>query len=522
MSCASVVVYFVVLVSPINCENLTFPPWFLFGAATSAYQIEGGWNASDKGESIWDKVLHTHPEIVGDGSNGDVACDSYHLWRRDIQMCEELGLDKYRFSISWSRLLPSGYPNIISEDGKNYYNNLIDGLLEKGIEPVVTMYHWDLPQYLQDLGGWANPLISDWFADYATVLYSLYADRVKYWITFNEPIATCDNGYSKRSAPYLDDLKIGGFLCNKNLLIAHAKAYRIYEESYKLKYNGKISLANIFVWFEPETPDDATVTELMIQLYEGRFAHPIYLGGWPPELEKILAENSKREGYKYPRLPPFTPEEVELVRGTSDYYALNHYFTRLIRKVIPEEAGSWPFYGSDEIGATMLNDPTWAPTFLDWFALNPKGLRTQLHWINATYRVSEIMITENGLPLLTKDLYDIARLEYLRDHLEQVPMLEQTNFKSKFNNGFCNPTNLFFYCPFVPIPKPYLFLSFSAKYFLRDLPYLLYIFRSTYGLYAVDFADPQRTRTPRESARYYFSVTKARSLQPRRKGLNYE
>ncbi|CAH0597146.1 unnamed protein product [Chrysodeixis includens] len=493
MSCDSVVV-FVVLVSTVSCQNLTFPDWFMFGAATSSYQIEGGWNASDKGESTWDRALHTHPEIVGDGSNGDVACDSYHLWRRDVEMCAELGLDMYRFSISWPRLLPTGFSNKISEDGKNYYSNLIDGLLEKGIEPVVTMYHWDLPQYLQDLGGWANPLISDWFADYASVVYYLYADRVKYWITFNEPIVTCDSGYTKQSTPYLDDLNTGGFLCNKNLLMAHAKAYRIYEEEYKLKYNGKISLANIFVWFEPETPDDANVTELMFQLYEGRFAHPIYLGGWPPELEKVLAENGKREGYKYPRLPPFTPEEVEFVRGTADYYALNHYITRQIRQVGPGEAGSWPFYGSNEIGATMLNDPSWTPTFIDWFTLNPKALRTQLHWINDTYGVNEVMVTENGLPLLSRDLYDVERMECIRDHLEQILLA--------INDGIH-------------------VIGYTAWSLLDNFEWAAG-YASTFGLYAVNFTDPQRTRTPRESARYYSSVTRTRSLLPRKTDLNYE
>ncbi|XP_047035496.1 myrosinase 1-like [Helicoverpa zea] len=489
-------VVFSAVVSGCFGQNETFPTWFLFGAATAAYQIEGGWNAGDKGESMWDRLLHSTNDITLDSSNADVACDSYHLWKRDIEVAKELGLNVYRFSISWPRILPSGFPNQVSEDGKKYYSNLIDGLLEKGIQPVVTMYHWDLPQSLQDLGGWANPLIATWFGDYARVLYNLFGDRVKYWITLNEPLAICDGGYNKMAAPYLDDMKIGGYLCNKHVLLAHAAAYRVYEKEFQSLYYGKLSMANVFFWFKPEKTTDEEATKLAIQMWEGRYAHPIYSesGGWPPELEKILAENSKKEGYPYPRLPPFTPEEIEFVKGTYDFYALNHYTTRLVRKVDPEKAGSWPYYGCKEIGVDFVNHPTWKTAVIDWFAIYPEGLREQLLWINNTYGVDQVMITENGYPDLNDDLFDVQRMTYIKTMLQQV---------------------------FLAINDGIHVMGYTVWSMMDNFEWVTG-YKTKYGLYAVDFLSPNLTRTPRESARFYSSVTKGRRIPKYRVLVDYE
>ncbi|XP_022818654.1 myrosinase 1-like [Spodoptera litura] len=469
-------------------EQLKFPETFMFGAASAAYQIEGAWNVSDKSLSIWDKLLHDRPELVVDHTNGDVACDSYHLWRRDIEMLQELGLNMYRFSISWPRLLPTGFSNYVSEDGKNYYNNLIDGLLEKGIQPLVTIYHFDLPQSLQDLGGWANPLITDWFADYANVVFSLYGDRVKYWVTINEPMGLCDGGYGQFSAPYFNDTYVGQNLCNKNTMIAHAKAYRIYDELYRDKYHGKLSLSTLFFWFKPVEPEDQEVTDLTIDLWAGRYTHPIFSkeGGWPRKLEQLLNENAKKQGYHY-RLPPFTPEEIELVRGTYDYYALNHYTTRLVRRAKPrEKAGSWFFDGSPELNVIFDKDPRWRTTGIDWFAFYSEGLREQLHWLNTTYDIKEIVITENGIPTLDDGLVDILRLDYYKEYLEQILLA--------INDGI-NVT------------------GYAAWTLMDNFEWMSGYF-SKFGLYAVDFTHPNRTRTPKESARYYSQVTRTRMVHP--------
>lgn len=152
----------------------------------------------DKGENIWDRYCHTTKHI-NNGSTGDVSCDSYHNYGSDVEMLKELGVNFYRFSLSWSRILPTGLDNKVSSDGIAYYNRLIDLLVEKNISPVVTLYHWDLPQPLQDLGGWPNTWMVKYFTDYARVAFSAFGDRVSDWLTFNEPIDVCDGGYGSYS-----------------------------------------------------------------------------------------------------------------------------------------------------------------------------------------------------------------------------------------------------------------------------------------------------------------------------------
>lgn len=194
---------------------------------------------SDKSLSLWD-VFCQQPNAVQDHTTGNDACKSYQFYKRDIEMIKYLGVDFYRFSISWPRLFPNGFTNKISEDGKRYYNNLIDELLKNGIEPVVTMYHWDLPQSFQDLGGWANPLIVDWFEDYARGLYTLFGDRVKTWITINEPKQIAIYGYGQRRfAPALNSMGIGDYLAVKHILLAHATAWHVYVKEFKERQKGE-------------------------------------------------------------------------------------------------------------------------------------------------------------------------------------------------------------------------------------------------------------------------------------------
>lgn len=233
---------------------------FIFGVATASYQVEGAWNISGKlnlikfifpfqfslysllgkGENIWDRLTHSNPTYIVDKSNGDIACDTYHNTVKDVQLLKELGVDVYRFSLSWSRILPTGYSYKINPDGLRYYNELIDELVRNNIKPFVTLYHWDLPQPLQELGGWTNRLVVDYFLDYADLVFKNFGDRVEYWITINEPNLICEFGYALGAfAPAYTQEGIADYLCGHNVLLAHAQAYKLYQSKYKAKQNGK-------------------------------------------------------------------------------------------------------------------------------------------------------------------------------------------------------------------------------------------------------------------------------------------
>ncbi|XP_041976167.1 myrosinase 1-like [Aricia agestis] len=469
-------------------QQLKFPPWFKFGAATAAHQIEGAWNVSDKTPSVWDVFSHEKPSRIGDGSNGDVACDSYHLWREDIEMVTHLGLHFYRFSISWPRLLPSGFPDRISSAGRRYYSELIDGLLAAGVEPVVTVYHWDLPQSLQDLGGWTNPLVVDWFADYARVVFSLFADRVKTWITINEPLVFCDGAYTMGVyAPGVLSPDIGKYLCNRHALLAHAKAWRIYDQEFRDRYRGKISLANTITWYEPADGETDDVAEIVRQYGGGIFSHPIFSkkGGWPPVIAKMIAENSRRQGYPKSRLPPFTEKEIKFIRGTYDFYALNYYTSRVVRRARPGETiDAWPFFGAPELNVSLTVRPEWKKAPPSWFYINPVGIRHQIRWLKEQYGDVEVLIAENGYASHDPTAHDMDRVQFYKDHLEQVLL-------SIYEDGV-NVTG---------------FTAWS----LMDNYEWMDGYVPKFGLFAVDFND-QRTRSPRTSASYYAAIIREHAL----------
>ncbi|CAH2057011.1 unnamed protein product, partial [Iphiclides podalirius] len=466
-----------------------FPPGFKFGAATSSYQVEGAWNVSDKGESIWDRLTHQHPNTIAGGATGDVACNSYYDWRKDVEVAAEMGLHFYRFSISWPRLLPTGLIDKISADGIRYYDELIDGLLEKGIEPVVTLYHWDLPQRLQYLGGWTNPYVTDWFADYSRAAYRLFGDRVKTWITLNEPMVACDLAFNTGfHAPSVKDPEFANYLCAKNMLVAHAKAWRIYDEEFKPTYHGKVGLTNQLFWFEPNTEQDEELAELVRQYMTGIYSHAIFTkeGGWPPQLELIIAQKSKEQGFARSRLPAFTQEEIDLIRGTYDFSGVNYYTSRTVRKAVVGEAiGSWPLGdGAVDLDAVMGVREDWRKAASSWFWVYPQGLRKKLAWLKKNYGDIEVFITENGISTFSADLDDPVRVNYFRNHLEQVWLA--------INEDGVNVTG---YTAWTMMDN----FEWADGYSLK------------FGLYSVDPDDEKLTRVPRSSAKYYAAVIRAHS-----------
>ncbi|CAG5040690.1 unnamed protein product, partial [Parnassius apollo] len=478
------------LLSAVWCNSFRkFPTGFMFGSSTASYQVEGGWNASDKGESIWDRLVHTNPNIIKDARNGDIAANSFNKWRQDVDIAADLGLNFYRFSISWPRLLPKGFTHKISEHGKKYYNNLIDALLEKGIEPVVTLYHWDMPQILQDLGGWTNPLMSDWFAEYARYAFSTFGDRVKTWITINEALVVCDFAYNSGIiAPGIKEPTVAPFLCNKHILIAHAKAYRIYDKYFRPKQRGRVSLSNNLLWIEPLTPSDKALAELAREHSTGRYSHPIFSkkGGWPPSIEKVMAEYSSKQGFNVSTLPSFTKEEIKMMRGAYDFYALNHYTTRFIRPANPgEDPGVWFVTGSPEINGVLVADPAWPYGESRLLPLYPEGIRRQIAWLMKRYGNVGFLITENGYSTSGSRLNDEDRVKFIKDYLEQVLLSIWVDGAKIMGYSYWSMIDDFEWMD-----------GYSVKF----------------GLYEVDFEDSERVRTPRASAQYYANIIRTNSI----------
>ncbi|RZC33947.1 Glyco hydro 1 domain containing protein [Asbolus verrucosus] len=372
-------------------------------SASSWLKVEGGWNEDGKGENIWDHLCHTNPDFVFNSDNGDIACNSYHKYKEDVTMLKEVGVDYYRFSLSWSRILPkalAGTP--INQAGVDYYRNLTKELLDNNIEPMVTIFHWDLPEPLQDIGGWPNPELEDHYAYYARVVFEELGDLVKIWLTFNEPKQTCLEGYGTGNlAPGITASGVADYKCAHTLLKAHAKAYHIYDKEFREAQQGTVSLVADTTWFEPATDSDQDkeAAERALQFSYGWYINPVVNGNYPQVMIDRIDEKSKQQGYPESRLPKFTTEEMDYIKGTYDFIALNS-FTTLYTAWLDDGNISDVNYYSD------LNVAPW-------------GLRKLVNWVSSTYKNPEIFITENGFSD-KGGLEDDGRVNYYREYLSNL------------------------------------------------------------------------------------------------------
>ncbi|BES89246.1 glycoside hydrolases [Nesidiocoris tenuis] len=459
---------------PPPVSHTNFPKGFLFGSATASYQVEGAWNDTDKGESIWDHITHNNPNFIAEQQNGDIADDSFHKFKEDIRIMKDIGFKSYRFSISWPRVLPTGkVADGYSKTGLNYYTELIDELLANGIEPLVTLYHWDLPQALQEeRGGWLNPNISDYFADYADFMFSKFAPKVKYWITINEPLSIV-NGYGDDArAPALKELHgIGEYVAGHNLLLAHSKAYKLYQDKYSHNL-GKISMAFCGSYCAPasDSVEDIEAAERCYQFTFGWFIHPVLKGDYHPLLRSIIDENSQWEGRKTSRLPYFSQQEIDQLKGSADFLGLN-YYTMLLAK--PGLAGLDPSDQRDSRVVTLW-DPSWKPTVASWLRVAPEGLRMLLNKVKNDYGNPEVLITENGYPDDGSDpLNDTERINYYETHFAAIR-------QAIYEDG-CNVVG-------------HTSWSLMDNFEWRDG------YKAKFGIFSVDFNSPNRTRTMKKSA----------------------
>lgn len=394
-----------------------FPEDFIWGAATSSYQIEGGWLEGGKGLSVWDVFSHTPGKTAG-AATGDVACDHYHRFEEDVACMAEIGLQAYRFSIAWPRIQPAGYgtPN---PEGLAFYSKLIDTLLDRGITPWVTLHHWDLPAALQfEHDGWLSPKMPDFFRDYAGICFEHFGDRVKHWITLNEPWVVAMLGYGQGLFAPGRISTAEPYQAGHQLLRAHAKAVDLYRRTFQAQQGGVIGIANNCDWREPRTnsDEDRAAAERAREFFLGWFADPIYRGDYPASMRARVAD----------RLPAFSDEDRALLRGSSDFFGLNHYTTMYASHARPGEAVHAGAFGNGGIAedqdVVLAIDETWEQTAMGW-AIVPWGCRKLLQWIDARYDHPSIILTENGCAfddtVVDGRVDDEPRIAYVKDYLRE-------------------------------------------------------------------------------------------------------
>ncbi|XP_073015641.1 beta-glucosidase 12-like [Primulina eburnea] len=418
-----------------SLNRSSFPKDFVFGAASSAYQIEGAASEYGKGPNIWDTFTYKYPEKIRDHSNGNVATDSYHRYKEDVNIVKDMGLDAYRFSISWARLLPSGkISGGINEQGVDYYNNVINELINKGVVPFVTLFHWDLPQTLEDqYGGFLSPQIVNDFVDYSELCFKRYGDRVKNWITFNEPYTYVNGGYVRgEMAPgrcsswqnlncTAGDSGVEPYLVAHHQLLSHAAAVMKYKEKYQKSQKGKIGITLVAQWVIPFSKEiiqrEAAARALDFSL--GWFMEPLARGDYPNSMKSLVKG----------RLPTFSKEESLMLNGSFDFLGLNYYTTYYARNVAHTNTTN-PSYITDSQTQTtpgrneVLIGPKGAS---DWLYVYPRGIQEVLLYVKRTYNNPTIYITENGIDepnnstlSLDQALVDKMRMDYYFRHLSFV------------------------------------------------------------------------------------------------------
>ncbi|KAB5520202.1 hypothetical protein DKX38_024521 [Salix brachista] len=450
----------------------SFPDGFVFGSSSSAYQFEGETNKSGKGPNIWDTFIEEHPERISDHSNANVAVDFYHRYKEDVQRMKGMGMDAFRFSISWSRVLPHGRLSAgINEEGIQFYSNLIDELIKNGIQPYVTLFHWDTPQAIEDkYGGFLSRNILNDFRDYVELCFQKFGDRVKHWITLNEPFMFSVNGYDTGTvAPgrvsslenYPGQPKISGatevYIVTHHLLLAHATAVKVYKEKYQVRKSyksvarliahftkafsvlinfvidkishqtcqgGKIGITLVSHWFEPysSSESDRMATKRSLDFMLGWYMDPVTKGDYPQTMHDYVGG----------RLPKFSEEESKMLRGSYDFIGVNYYTTYYAQNVEDANYKNIGFMEDARVNwpGERNGIPIGPQAGSSWLYICPEGIRHLLNYIKDAYDNPTIYITENGVDdvsssSLEEALNDHVREQYYKDIFHNV--LESIN-----------------------------------------------------------------------------------------------
>ncbi|WNG27041.1 beta-glucosidase [Cystobacter fuscus] len=452
---------------------ISFPKDFLWGTATSSYQIEGAALEDGRGESIWDRFSKT-PGKVGDGTNGDVACDHYHRYREDIALMKSLGMQAYRFSVAWPRILPTGRGKV-NQKGLDFYNRLVDGLLEAGITPFVTLYHWDLPQTLQDQGGWPRRSTAEAFVEYTEVVARALGDRVKNWITHNEPWCISLLSHEKGlHAPGLKDFR-QALAASHHVLLSHGWAVPVIRAA---SSGAQVGITLNLSPAEPASPSAADYAAFRHHdgYFNRWFLDPLYGRHYPADMiaDYVKAGHLPSEGFTVVQ-----PGDLEAIAVDTDFLGVNYYNRAVLRSdKVPEEKNH---------PRTVHLAPESEWTEMGW-EVHPDSLRKLLTRLHVDYGPRKLYVTENGASFSTPPddkgrVPDEKRLNFLRDHFLAA--------RKAMDAG-------------APLAG-YFVWSFMDN-FEWDRGYL-----QRFGIVWVDYKTQQRI--PKDSALWYRDVIKANGVQ---------
>ena len=441
--------------------SLQFPKDFIWGTATSAYQIEGAYNEDGKGLSIWDTFSRKKGKVK-QFENGDLACDHYHKYKEDVQLLRDLNIKSYRFSVAWSRIFPEGKGNI-NQKGLDFYDKLIDELLKKKIIPFVTLYHWDMPNVLEKMGGWYLREMSDYFGDYTEAVVKKLGDRVKNWITLNEPWIIMIAGHVLGAHPPGYYRPFSSFKVAHNLLLAHGKSL---ERIRQIVPSAKVGITNALspVYSNRRDKETSAVKRANAIMNE-LWLDPIFNGRYPSEIEdSVLSQNKGNllEG------------DMKLISAKTDFLGLNHY-SRMIVKKIP-----FPIYNFLPVFPKAKEAKF---TSMGW-EIYPEGFYDLLKWVKEKYNNPPIYITENGISLYDKlekgKINDPERITYLKNYM--------LNMKRAMSEG-------------VDV-RGYFLWSFLDNFEWQEG------YEKQFGIVYVDRSTPELRRIPKESAKWYAKVCK--------------
>jgi beta-glucosidase len=387
-------------------SKIKFPDGFVWGAATSSYQIEGAWNEDGKGESVWDTFSHTPGKIMN-GDTGDIACNHYHRYKEDVQIMKELGLNAYRFSISWPRIFPMGKGNV-NLKGVQFYDNLINELIKNDIEPVITLYHWDLPCELNKIGAWESREVVDAFAEYARFMFNHFGDRVKKWITFNEPLVFAVWFYF--IGIYGEKDLTNGMRATHLVNVAHAKAIEVFRSSDHSDGKIGITLNLDPVYPNTESSLDKEASIIVDGFINRWYLDPVLKAKYPDDILTIL-----KKQFNYAPIPD---DDLEILADNPiDFLGINNYSCSRVGIKKKDDLNNIPklLLPKRPKRGTEVTEMGWE--------VYPEGFYDLLKRVDKDYNHPLIYITENGMAakdnnIVNNIVQDDDRVSYLKRYLE--------------------------------------------------------------------------------------------------------